>query len=102
MSDTADTAIEIMGKTYQIKCLETEVNSLQRAAQYLEEKMRLVRASGILSLDRVAIITALNIAHQLLLLEQQKNQQTQLLNQRLSKLQHKVENALAQSMQMEL
>jgi len=102
MNNTTDTSIEIMGKTYQIKCPETEVNSLQRAAQYLEEKMRLIRASGILSLDRVAIITALNMAHQLLMLEQQKNQQAQLLNQRLTELQNKVESALAQSMQMEL
>jgi len=102
MSDTTDTSIEIMGKTYQIKCPEAEINSLQCAAQYLEEKMRLIRASGILSLDRVAIITALNVAHQLLVLEQQKNQHAQLINQRLTELQNKVESALAQHAQMEL
>lgn len=102
MGDTTDTSIEIMGKTYQIKCPETEINSLQRAAQYLEEKMRLIRASGVLSLDRVAIITALNVAHQLLMLEQQKNQHAQLINQRLTELQNKVESALAQHAQMEL
>lgn len=102
MNDTTETSIEIMGKAYQIKCPETEVNSLQCAAQYLEEKMRLIRASGILNLDRIAIITALNIAHQLLMLEQQKNQHAQLINQRLTELQSKVENALAQGGQMEL
>ncbi len=96
MNDTTDTSIEIMGKAYQIKCPTSEVNSLQRAAQYLEEKMREVRASGVLNFDRVAIITALNVAHQLLTLEQQKNQHAQVINQRLIKLQNKVESALVQ------
>lgn len=103
MSDDAvGASVEIMGKTYQIKCLETEVKSLQRAAQYLEEKMRMMRETGILSIDRIAIITALNIVHQLLMVEQQKNHHFQSINQRLHDLQAKVEEALAQSAQMEL
>ncbi len=102
MNDTKDTSIEIMGKTYQIRCPETEINALQRAAQYLEEKMRLIRESGILSFDRVAIITALNVAHQLLTLEQQKNQHAHAVNQRLTALQLKVEKALVKQVEMEL
>lgn len=89
-----DTSVEILGKNYQINCPTTETNALQHAAQYLEEKMRLTRESGVLSIDRVAIITALNIVHQLLLLEQQKNQQMDILNRRLANLQAKIENAL--------
>jgi cell division protein ZapA len=100
--ETVGTAVEIMGKTYQIKCLESEINSLQRAAQYLEEKMRMMRESGILSLDRVAIITALNIVHQLLMAEQQKNSHFQSINQRLHDLQTKIDQAITQSAAMEL
>ncbi len=100
-NDAIDTSVELMGKTYQIKCPETEVNALKRAAQYLEEKMRLIRESGILSLDRVAIITALNVAHQLLTLEQQKNQHAHMINQRLAELHAKVESALVQNAEME-
>ena len=81
-------------KRIKLSAQETEVTALQRAAQYLEEKMRLIRESGVLSLDRVAIITALNVAHQLLALEQQKNQHAHMINQRLIELQTKVENAL--------
>jgi cell division protein ZapA len=90
----ANTSVEIMGKTYQIKCPAAETHFLQQAAQYLEEKMRLMREAGVLSLDRIAIITALNVAHQLLLLEQQKNQHLQRINVRLNDLQNKVEQAL--------
>jgi len=64
--------------------------------------MRLIRESGILNLDRVAIITALNVVHQLLTLEQQKNQHAHAINQRLMALQAKVENALSQNATMEL
>lgn len=97
-----ETSVEIMGKLYQIKCPEDEVPSLHRAASYLQDKMRSMRDAGVLSIDRIAVITALNIVHQLLTLEQTKNQDLQLINQRLSALQNKVEAAIAESSQMEL
>lgn len=100
--DITGASVEIMGKTYQIKCPQSEIKSLQRAAEYLEEKMRMMRENGVLSIDRVAIITALNIVHQLLMVEQQKNHHFQSINQRLHDLQAKVEQALAYSSQMEL
>lgn len=100
--ETPDTSVEIMGKIYQIKCPEEEIPSLRRAAEYLQEKMRIMRDAGVLSVDRVAVITALNIVHQLLTLEQSKNQDLQLLNQRLLTLQHKIEQAIDASTQMEL
>jgi cell division protein ZapA len=99
--DTPDTSVEIMGKIYQIKCPEEDVPALRRAADYLQEKMLNMRATGVLSADTVAVITALNIVHQLLTLEQNKNQDLQLINQRLSVLQNKVEEALAESVQVE-
>jgi cell division protein ZapA len=100
--ESVGTTVEILGKSYQIKCPEGEVHSLQRAAQYLEEKMRMMRESGVLSLDRVAIITALNIVHQLLMAEQQKNSHFQTINQRLQDLQVKVDQALMRNVEMEL
>lgn len=97
-----DTSIQIMGKVYQIKCPEAEVSALHKAAQYLEEKMHMMREAGVVSLDRVAIITALNVVHQLFTVERQKNHHSQSINQRLMDLQSKVEHALAQTAQMEL
>lgn len=99
---TKEITIQLLGKEYQIKCPEAETNALQRAAQYLEEKMRLTGESGIISLDRIAIIAALNVSHQLLMLEQQKNQHAHSVNNRLTDLQSKIETALAQNKQMEL
>ena len=82
---------------------ETEVTFLQQAAQLLEEKMREMRESGnVLSIDRVAVIAALNIAHQLLSLEQHATQKMQIVNQQIIDLQNKVESALVRNAQMEL
>jgi cell division protein ZapA len=95
--------IDILGKSYQIKCPEQEVESLKKAALMLEEKMQVTRESAhLLSHDRMAVITSLNLAHQILLLEQQTQQYMQSVQERLLDLQGKVESALAQNSQMEL
>ena len=100
---TSSITIEISGKSYHIKCAESEVHSLQRAAQYLEEQMRSMRDSNhILSSDKIMIAASLNIAHQFLALENKMHQQNQTMQQRLGDLQMKVEDALAHYTQMEL
>lgn len=98
-------SIEILGKIYQIKCPPEEIESLKKAAKLLEEKMRATREdSHIVSNDndKVAVITSLNLIHQVTLLEQQLAYHTQTTHQRLQKIQDKVEIALAQHAQMEL
>lgn len=68
---TVNTTIEILGKPYPIKCLESELQGLQQAAQYLHEKMTEVQESGkAINLERIAIITALNIAYEFLQVDQ--------------------------------
>lgn len=97
------TSVEILGKTYQIKCPEEEVSALHRAAEYLEEKMRNIQDSdSVINVDRVAIVAALNVVHQLLSLEHQKHHNAQTISQRLKDLQNRVENALVQNKQLEL
>jgi len=96
-------SIEIMGKTYQIKCPETEVDSLKKAARLLEEKMDNLRDHGsTLSTDKIAVIASLNLAHQIFLLEQTNYQATQTIHERLQDLHRKVDAALAENAQMEL
>lgn len=99
----ATTAIEIMGKSYQIKCPEVEISALKQSAKYLEEQMRLTREVGnVLCADKIAVITALNIVHQFITLERNNHSQLQTLTQRLHEIQNKIEIALAQNKQMEL
>ena len=97
-----DTTIEIMGKTYQIKCPEHELPALQRSAQYLEEKMRTMRDAGTVNADRLAVITALNVVHQLLDVEQQKNHYFQMITEKVEELYSRVEEALNEHADLEL
>lgn len=87
--------IYILGKNYQIKCTPADLNGLQKAALFLEEKMREVNDNkNVLNLDRVAIVAALNIIHELFSLEAKKQLELQNLYQRLETLQNKVETTL--------
>ena len=90
--------VEVLGKPYQLKCAPSEVDSIQKAAEYLDEKMRDLRKNcNILSLDRLAIVAALNIAHELLTFEKNASVQTYAMTQRLRDLQNKIDQALSKS-----
>lgn len=95
---TQATSVEIMGKCYQIKCPESEVDHLKEAAKYLEEKMNSLREAGIFNMEKTIIITALNLAHQYLALsshfEHQKMEQLSSVAERLHQLADKLDSAL--------
>jgi cell division protein ZapA len=95
--------IEILGKFYQIRCPEAELESLQEAASYVNEKMSEVQESGkAINLERIAIITALNIAHELLQQDEQKSSLMSKINQRITSLQDKLDSAMNKAKQTEL
>lgn len=61
------TKVQILDKDYLIACPEEERPALHQSAAYLDEKMREIRASGkIHGLERIAVMAALNIAHEFL------------------------------------
>lgn len=97
------TTVEVLGKSYQVKCPEHEVDALQQAASYLEEKMSEIRkVNHILSIDRIAVIAALNMTHQLLTVQQEKELYTQKINARLQELQNKIDSLSGITAQAEL
>lgn len=94
-SPIVTTTIEILGKQYPVRCNESEVASLQHAATYLNKQMQEVQDSGkAINLERIAIITALNITHQLLQMDSQQASLVSKINHRITLLQTKLENAL--------
>jgi cell division protein ZapA len=59
--------ITIMGRTYKVNCADEERDALLEAVGYLDQKMGEIKASGrVGSLERIAVMAALNIAHELL------------------------------------
>ncbi|SBS32462.1 Cell division protein ZapA [Marinomonas aquimarina] len=60
-------AVDILGKSFNINCPKGHEAELKEAAEYLNSQMRELRASGkAVGLEKIAIITALNITHDLL------------------------------------
>jgi len=83
--------VQILGKEYPIACPEDEQHDLLIAARYLDEKMRMIRDNGrIIGTERIAVIAALNITHELL----QAQQQNKMLASRFSSLRDNTSSVL--------
>ena len=58
--------IRILGKDYMVACPKGAQTSLISSARQVDETMREIRRSGkIIGSERIAVITALNLAHEL-------------------------------------
>ena len=88
-------SLMIMSKEYRIACDFEEQDALIHSAQKLDVQMRKMRDSGkINGPDRIAVMAALNLAHELELVKNQNSLLNQKLNECLNKLSQKIENAL--------
>jgi len=59
--------IRILDKEYQVNCQPEEREALEYSAQLLNEKMEEIRrGSHIIGLERIAVMAALNLAHDLI------------------------------------
>jgi cell division protein ZapA len=95
-SNQVPVVIQIMGNEYRVSCTEDKRESLLAAAEYLNEKMQEIRASGkVLGLDRVAVIAALNISHELLAYKQGTDELDDFASSRVQELLQKVETAVS-------
>jgi cell division protein ZapA len=66
-ADHTPITIRVLEKEYTVGCPADEREALLQAAQYLDRKMREMRDGGrVIGLERIAVITALNLAHELL------------------------------------
>ena len=59
--------INVMGREFRVACPENEQKELLEAVEYLNRKMDEIRDDGkVIGVERIAIMAALNIAHELL------------------------------------
>ncbi len=72
-SENCTLTIQILDKSFQVSCPVDERTALTESARYLDEKMRGIRTGGsIIGMERIAVMAALNIAHDYLRSEQQR------------------------------
>ena len=59
--------VRILDKDYQVACPDDERAVLLESAELLNRKMQEIRESGkVVGLDRVAVMAALNLSHEIL------------------------------------
>jgi cell division protein ZapA len=66
-ADSKGLQINVMGREFRVACSENEQKGLLEAVDYLNRKMLEIRDNGkVVGLERIAIMAALNITHELL------------------------------------
>ena len=95
--------VSILGKEYRIGCEPGEEDELVRASRLLDTRMREVRGSGkVIGTDRIAVMVALNLAHELLREKSDQDTAASSSNKRIRSLRERIEIALNDSTQLEL
>jgi len=96
-------SVRLLDREYQVACPADERSDLLDSAEYLDAKMREIRDSGkVVGLDRVAVISALNIANELIKLRRNGGSGDIDIGARLRGLRERVESALEKGQQLEL
>ncbi len=102
-TDKGSITISILGRTYQIACAPDEEEALQKSARYLNEQMEKLKSRGsTLSFEKLAVMTALNISHELLTQSRQASSLESNAQDLIRRLELKIDSALQQSRQMEI
>ena len=96
MTQPNTVTVHILDKEYCIACPADERANLESAARYLDGKMREIRSGGkVIGADRIAVMAALNITHDLLHKQQQLTSEAAAHRHQVRDLFERVEHALA-------
>ena len=94
MSDPV--SVRILDRDYLIACEPAEREGLVSAAHLLDARMRDIRGGNrMAAIDRIAVMAALNLAHELLQTRQASEQRDQQITRTLGDLNRKLDTLLA-------
>lgn len=97
MSEGANTVeVTLLGRTYRVACEEAERESLMQAVAYLDAKMNEIRKAGkVTGSERIAVMAALNVAHELLSMRLGSGFDLGKAKRRISAIESKIDAAIA-------
>ena len=99
----AQVSVRILDKEYQVACPLEERTDLLDSAEILNARMREIRDSGrVVGLDRIAVMAALNMAHDLLTANSRGEIIESGAKGKIIEMRERVESALQQGRQLEL
>ena len=88
--------VRILDKEYRVACQPSEQEGLIESARMLDHRMREIHQTGrVIGTDRIAVMAALNIAHELIQAKHKRGETSEETNRRLSDLQDRIAEALA-------
>jgi cell division protein ZapA len=98
--------VKLLDKEYAVACPPDAREALLDSARLLDSKMREIRDSGkIIGTERIAVMAALNLAHELLLQRDMQSGKTGIsddIRYRLRMLQERIEAVLEEDRQLRL
>jgi len=96
-------SVNILGKEYQVACPDEEKDALIASARMLHDNMEQIRSTGkIVGLDRIAVMAALNLAHDLISLQNSDDGGMEEVNKSILQMKDKVSLFLEEARQLEL
>jgi cell division protein ZapA len=67
MAEPKTVEVNLLGRSYRVACDDNEREALMQAVAYLDAKMNEIRKAGkVMGDERIAVMAALNVAHELL------------------------------------
>ncbi len=88
-------SVDILDREYQFACQAGEREALKEAAVFLDERMRSIKGAGrLMALERIAVMTALNLSDELLKLQKNEKYRQDHVDSRIRMLVDELDDAL--------
>ena len=95
--------VKILDKEYQVNCHPSDQEALMKSAKYLDENMRKIKGRGnIHGAEKIAVMAALNITHDMLRKNRMINETRHVTAQQVKGIEDKLDSAIAASRQLEI
>ncbi|RFF26619.1 MULTISPECIES: cell division protein ZapA [unclassified Wenzhouxiangella] len=89
--------VRIVDREYRVMCTPDQRRTLMESALFLDQQMREIRDSGkVSSMDKIAVMAALNLAEEVLKLRQQMHDRRDQVDSRVRDLADRLDRALEQ------
>ncbi|SEP15843.1 cell division protein ZapA [Aquisalimonas asiatica] len=96
--DIEPVRVTILDKEYMVACPPDEKEGLLSSAHMLDRRMREVRDAGrIQGADRIAVMAALNLTHELLQAQNDQRETASLVEERVRAMEKRINQVLPES-----
>lgn len=102
LNDMVDVSVRLLDKTYQFRCPASEQEHLVQSAKYLQSEIKKTRDTGVVGADRICLMTALNLAADVLQAQSEKEKLQSETDKKVQALLSRIDEALTNVEQLEL